>query len=278
MRYGDSVAVGLVFCLVFSAAGQDPAALDALFRPAAERESGQGGPKDPAGAARLYEQAARQGHVPSMVRLGYLRQSGEGVSQDQPEAFSLFGRAAKAGNADAKFFLAMSYAEGVGTRKDPVTARNLLLQPATDGHQSSQYALGIMLELGEGGPQKEAAARRWLDKAAAGPDRALASRAAGLRDKIDRNIFAPDNSGVAFLGLAAFILVAGALVGGDVDGSSGGIPTSTSGGSRGLGSSGGTKSSPRPLHCYPVPVMGTPMIPSGKNLISPPPGSLMHCD
>jgi len=129
MRYGDSIAVGLVFCLVFPHAGQDPAALDALFRQAAERESGQGGPKDPAGAARLYEQAARQGHLPSMVRLGYLRQSGEGVSQDQPEAFSLFGQAAKAGNADAKFFLAMSYAEGVGTRKDPVTARNLLLQP-----------------------------------------------------------------------------------------------------------------------------------------------------
>ena len=74
MKYRDSIAVCLVFCLIDSAAGQDSAALDALFRQAAERESG---PKDFAGAAALYEQAARQGHVPSMVRLGYLRQSAQ---------------------------------------------------------------------------------------------------------------------------------------------------------------------------------------------------------
>ncbi|HEY4361430.1 MAG TPA: tetratricopeptide repeat protein [Bryobacteraceae bacterium] len=246
MRFSGFVAVLLVFCMVFSAVAQDPAALDALFRQAAERE-----PRDLAGAARLYEQAARQGHVPSMVRLGYLRQSGEGVPQDQPEAFSLYSQAAKAGDADGKFFQAMSYAQGVGTRKDPVTARNLLLQPATDGHQASQYALGIMLELGEGGPKKEAAARRWLDKASTGPDRELAARAAGLRDKIDKNIFAPDNSGAAFLGLAAFILVAGLLAG---DGSDSGIPA---GGVSGpAGASGASKAAPRPAHCYPVPVVG----------------------
>src|SRR5580698_7658505 len=116
MGYSDSVAVCLVFSLVFSAAGQDPAALDALFRQAAARESGQGAPKDLAGAAALYEQAARQGHVPSMVRLGYLRQSGQGVSQNQPEAFSLYSQAAKAGDMDAKFLQAMSYAQGLGTR------------------------------------------------------------------------------------------------------------------------------------------------------------------
>jgi TPR repeat protein len=267
----------MVFSLVFSAGAQDRAALDALFRQAAERESGQAGPKDTATAARLYEQAARQGHVPSMVRLGYLRQSGEGVSQDQPEAFSLFSQAAKAGAADAKFLLTMSHAQEVGTRKDPVAARNLLLQPAADGHQSSQYALGIMLELGEGGPKKEAAARRWLDKAASGPDRELAAKAAALRDKIDRNIFAPDKSGMAFLGLAAFILVAGALLA-DGDGGGGGGSMSTGNTPGGLGSSGATKSSPRPAHCYPVPVMGTPMVQSGNIFKIPAVGTAMHCD
>ena len=179
MRYSDSVAICLVFCLVFSAMGQDPAALDALYWKAAQRESGQGAPKDLAAAAALYEQAARQGHVPSMLRLGYLRQSGEGVPQDKAGGLALFSQAAKAGDADGEFFVAMSHAQGVGTSKDPVTARTLLLRPATAGHQSSQYALGIMLELGEGGPKKEAAARRWLDKAAAGPDRELAAKAAG---------------------------------------------------------------------------------------------------
>lgn len=266
MRFSGPIAMLLVFCLMFSAVAQDPTALDALFRQAAERE-----PRDLAGASRLYEQAARQGHVPSMVRLGYLRQSGGGGPQDAPEAFSLYSQAAKAGDADGKFFQAMSYAQGVGTRKDSVTARNLLLQPATDGHQASQYALGIMLELGEGGPKKEAAARRWLDKASAGPDRVLAARAAGLRDKIDKNIFAPDNSGVAFLGLAAFILVAGMLAGGDgYDG--GGM---SSGGVSGPAGSGASRPAPRPTHCYPVPVIGvarTGMIyPQGV-------GTTMRCD
>jgi TPR repeat protein len=237
MRYRDSIAVCLVFCLVFSAAGQDAAALEALYRKAAERESGWGQPKDVAGAAQLYEQAARQGHVPSMLRLGYLRQSGEGVPQDQLGAFALFSEAAKARDADGEFFLAMSHAEGVGTRKDAVTARQMLLQPAAAGHQSSQYALGIMLEFGEGGPKREAAARRWLDKAAAGPDRELGARAASLRDKIDKNLFAPDNSAGVLLGLAAFILLAGAVAGGDGGGgvsfpsspvSSGSFPSSSS--------------------------------------------------
>ena len=267
MRFSGSVAVLLVFCLMFSAVAQDPTALDALFRQAAERES----TKDSAGAIRLYEQAARQGHVPSMVRLGYLRQSGQGASQDQPEAFSVYSQAAKAGNADGQFFQAMSYAQGAGTRKDPVTARNLLLQPATDGHQASQYALGVMLELGEGGPKKEAAARRWLDKASAGPDRALAARAAGLRDQIDKNIFAPDNSGAAFLGLAAFILIAGLIAGGDgYDGGGG-----TSVGVSGAGSGGASRPAPPPAHCYPVPTIGVArtgmMYPQGV-------GTTMRCD
>jgi TPR repeat protein len=159
MKYRDSIAVCLVFCLAVSAVGQDSAALNALYRKAGERESGYGGPKDMAVAVQLYEQAARQGHVPSVVRLGYLRQSGEGVPQDQTGALELFSQAAKTGDAD-EFFLAMSHTEGVGTRKDPVAARQLLLQPAAAGHQSSQYALGIMLALGEGGPKREAAARR----------------------------------------------------------------------------------------------------------------------
>ncbi len=267
MRYSDSVALCLVFSLVYSAAGQDAAALDALYWKAAQRESGQGGPKDSAGAAALYEQAARQGHVPSMLRLGYLRQSGEGVPQDKAGGLALFSQAAKAGDADGEFFLAMSHAQGVGTIKDPATARTLLLRPAAAGHQSSQYALGIMLELGEGGPKKEAAARRWLDKAAAGPDRELAARAAGLRDKIDKNIFAPDNSGMAFLGLAAFILLAGALAS---DGSGGGVSIPSSN----VPTTNFPTSSPRPSTNPPRPLIPMPvccgsMTPSIGQIVSP---------
>jgi len=58
--------------------------------------------------------------------------------------------------------------------------------PADAGHQDAQYVLGIMIALGEGGPKREASARRWLDKAASGPDHDLAVRAASQRTRSTR--------------------------------------------------------------------------------------------
>ena len=135
---------------------------------------------------------------------------------------------------------AICYVAGVGTPKDPVTARKLLLVPADAGHQDAQYALGIMIALGDGGPKREAAARRWLDRAASGPDRELAAKAASQRDRIDKNLFAQDTSGTqALLGILAFIVVAGAVSGG---GGGGGSVSSYPSGGGPWGS--GTSSSP----------------------------------
>jgi TPR repeat protein len=226
MGFRSSIAICLVFCLAFSAMAQDAASLDALFRHAINSEYGSGGTVDLPGAIRLYEQAARQGHAPSMVRLGYMRQSAKGMPADLPGAFALYGEAAKRGDLEGQFMYALCFAQGFGTPKDPVAARKLMLPPADAGHQDAQYALGIMTALGEGGPKREAAARRWLDKAASGPDRELAARAATQRDRIDQNLFAVDNSGrELLLGLAAFIILAGALSGGD--GGGGGVPSSS---------------------------------------------------
>ena len=54
-----------------------------------------------------------------------------------------------------------------------------------------------MIAIGDGGPKRDAAARRWLDKAASGKDREIAARAAELRGKIDKNLFAANSSGIA---------------------------------------------------------------------------------
>jgi hypothetical protein len=68
MRYGDSLAVCLVFSLVFSAAAQDA---EALYRKAAERENAWGQPKDwreHVPGARLARKAGRplpRGSIPS---------------------------------------------------------------------------------------------------------------------------------------------------------------------------------------------------------------------
>jgi len=187
-----------------------------------------------------------------MVRLGYLLQSGNGVPQDLPGAFALYRQAAETGDLEGQFMYALCYAEGVGTRKDPVTARKLLLSPASAGHQLAQYALGIMIALGEGGPKREAPARRWLDKAASGPDRDLAVRAATQRDKIDKKLFSPDISGaVMFAGIAAFILLGGVISGG---GGGGGDVVNNSSPSSGM--AGGTSAGAPPGRATASPANG----------------------
>jgi hypothetical protein len=78
---------------------------------------------------------------------------------------------------------------------------------------------------------------------------------------------------VAFLGLAAFIFIAGMLAGGD--GYDGGGGTSAVGVSGPAGSSDTSKSAPRPAHCYPVPVVGVAQ--TGK-IYNSGVGTAMHCD
>ena len=213
MKFRAPIAYCLVFCLVPVAIGQDrPTATttaDALFQQAVQHERGEGGRKDVPAAARLYEQAARQGHTPSMVRLGFLRAYGDGgVPRDLPGAFGLFKQAAEAGDSYGQFLLALAYYGENATAQDLALARKWFLQAATAGNQQAQLALGIMLANGEGGERKEFAARRWLDKAASGLDRTTAEKAADIRDKIDKRILSPDNSGAILLGvLAAFIVV-----------------------------------------------------------------------
>jgi len=230
MRFRELVALCMVFCLTTA----QTSSADAVFWQAFELELGSNGTRDMVSAIRLYQQGARQGHAPSMVRLGYMMQLGTAMPQDLPGAFALYKQAAEAGDLEGQFMYAISYAQGVGTQKNPVVARQLLLPPADAGHQFAQYTLGCMIAIGDGGPKREAAARRWLDKAASGKDRAVAARAAELRDKIDKNLFAADNSaGIALMGLAAFIMVGVIAGGGGTGGGGGGLgnPYPSSGGS-----------------------------------------------
>lgn len=214
------LALILAFLLPAVAMAQDRAALDAVFRQANQLES-----SNAAEANRLYDQAARQGHTPSMVMLGYRLIYGTGQSQDLARAFSLFTTATKAGDLDAQFLLGLCHLEGLGTPKNPFAARANLLEPADQGNQFAQYTLGIMLQSGEGGPKREAGARRWLDRAASGPNPALAARAADFRNKLDTKLFATDNSTGQALTALFFIALVGLAMGGGGD--YGGSPSST---------------------------------------------------
>ena len=260
MKSRALIAICVVFSLVCSTAAQGSA--DALFRQAAERETGPA--KDSAGAARLYAEAARQGHTPSMVRLGYLLQSGSGVAKDPAQALSLFSQAANAGNTDGQFMLALTHLQGVGTTQNPVEARDLLLKAAGKEHQYAQYMLGGMLESGEGGPVREAGARRWFDRAATGPDQRLAARAATMRDKIDAHILAPDNHAGILVSAVLLMALAGTIMQG-LDGVGGGSPGSPS--SPGFG--GGPSSGPPPCRPGPIPMFDGSPTSNGRTLSNP---------
>jgi TPR repeat protein len=238
MRFRQLLALGMIFFLTTAQAS--PA--DAVFWQAFDLEQGANGTRDLATAIRLYEQGVRQGHGPSMVRLGYMKQLGRGMPQDLPGAFALYKQAAETGSLEGQFMYAISYGQGIGTQKNPVTARQLLLAPADGGHQFAQYTLGCMIAVGDGGPKREAAARRWLDKAASGSDRAVATRAAEYRDQIDKNLFTANSSGFAMLGLAAFIIVGGLAAGGGSN--AGGYDGGTPGGTPYSGRGGGVQLAP----------------------------------
>jgi hypothetical protein len=252
------VAVSLL-SLIWQTSAQD---IDTLFRQAATLENGAA--HDSAGAAPLYAQAARAGHTPSMVRLGYLLQSGTGVAPDVPQALALYKRAADAGDPNGQFMLALANLQGVGGTKNPAAARELLRTPAGAGHQYAQYLLAGMLESGEGGEVREAAARRWFDKASAGPDANLAARAAAMRDKIDEHMLAPDNHAGVLLSALLLVAFAGMVMQGG-DGIGGG--PSSSGGGGGFG--GGPSSSPPPCRPVPIPMFGNSMTANGGSLSNP---------
>jgi TPR repeat protein len=247
MRSHTLLAVSLALFLPTFMLAQDRAALDETFLQANRLES-----SDPARATRLYDQAAGQGHTLSMVMLGYRLIYGTGEPQDLPRAFSLFTAATKAGSLDGQFLLAMCYLEGLGTAKNPTAARDNLLEPADKGNQFAQFTLGIMMQNGEGGPKREAAARRWLDRAAGGPDAKLAARAATFRDQLDSKLFASNNSTGQALTALLFVALLGVAMGGANGGDGGGVPVTSPSGGMGMGSGGGG-SAPTPPPARPTP-------------------------
>jgi len=77
---------------------------------------------------------------------------------------------AEAGDAKAAYRLGLVARNGngmAGMAADPARARALLSEAAEGGVPAAMFVLANMLAAGEGGPRDEAAARRWLETAAA---------------------------------------------------------------------------------------------------------------
>jgi hypothetical protein len=79
--------------------------LAALHKTARSLEHGEGVPKNPPEAIRLYCQGARNGDAEAMYRLGWMYAMGRGVQRDDPVAAYFFAKAAEQGHPQSKNLL-----------------------------------------------------------------------------------------------------------------------------------------------------------------------------
>jgi TPR repeat protein len=86
-------------------AGGGAVQLAALREEARTYEHGEGVPRDPARAARLYCDAAGSGDTEAQYSIGWMYANGRGVERDDPTAAYFFALAARQGHAQAQSML-----------------------------------------------------------------------------------------------------------------------------------------------------------------------------
>jgi uncharacterized protein len=113
----------------------------------------QGGPgveRSPELAAKLYESAARQGHVEAQNWLGYCYQHGLGVQQSDASAIEWYTKAADGGFPAAQNNLGLMYLTGKGIERDYGKASSLFEQAAKSGDAWGANNLAGLYEMGWG--------------------------------------------------------------------------------------------------------------------------------
>ena len=129
--------------------------------------NGDGGlPKDPALAARWFEQAAIQGNGYAEEKLGDLYEQGLGVEKNLKLAFDWRVKAANRGNLQVQVKLGKMYRDGAGVAKDAGKSLYWLQRAATEGNAEAQSLLGQIYHYGLGVEPDRSAAKSWFEKAA----------------------------------------------------------------------------------------------------------------
>lgn len=139
-------------------------------------------PRDQAEATRLWERAAAQGHLRSMVAVAMDKLS----AANPEEAVPLLQRAAEGEQARAQYLLSSCYWNGEGVPKDDSLALLWLRRAAEGGDAWAERTLGQRLRDGEGVERDEAGAESWLREAAChGDDEARLDLASLLHKRSD---------------------------------------------------------------------------------------------
>lgn len=101
-------------------------------------------------AHELFLRAARQGHGPSQLKVGYNYFTGRGVQKDYDEAIRWYTRAADQGSGAANYNLGLMHLEGDGVPRDPTTAIQYFMRAVDDGHVEAHVRIGELLLGNEG--------------------------------------------------------------------------------------------------------------------------------
>jgi len=127
---------------------------------------GEGVPRNPSTAARLYEYAAKIGSLEAMYRLGLMYLDGEGVQQNSGNAVYWFYQAAQRGHPGAQAEVGYALFQGQGAQQNEKAAFEWLLSAAKAGLPRAQCAVAILYEGGGGVAQNDSEAVAWFRRAA----------------------------------------------------------------------------------------------------------------
>ena len=125
--------------------------------------NGRGGPRDLAGAVKLFEKAAAQGHSGAMFALGTLHGGGHGLPTTGEPRKNGSARRPKLGHGQAQLMLGRYLANGAGDELNPEEARQWLERAAAQGVADAQH------DLAELSPPQGDAERTWRSDQVAAP-------------------------------------------------------------------------------------------------------------
>ncbi len=146
------------------AAPQSPVAINNM---ANMYYKGQGVKQDYAKALYLYKKAAGEGHMASVIAVGYMHELGQGTKRDYAAAMQWYQKAAVQGYAVAEKAIGDLYFFGRGVGRDDVLAARWYKKAADQNLAEAQCRLGYMIIRGRGVSQDLVGARALLEAGAA---------------------------------------------------------------------------------------------------------------
>ena len=135
---------------------------------------------------------AEAGDPDSRSKLGILYARGVGVNKDLAEAAKLFEQAAREGHAKAQVDLAAAYLLGNGVDRNPTTAGHWFEKAAKAGNGQAQIEFGMLNIRGVGCRQDVKSGLSWIKKASAQRHPGHAKQALTLLSRLEAN---PPKSG-----------------------------------------------------------------------------------